>query len=230
VRRAEKALGVTFDNPLLLEQSLVHRSYLNENAGFASGSNERLEYLGDAIVGLVIAEHLYTTFPEASEGVLTAMRATIVRLQTLGRAARSIGLGDLLFRGRGEEAATGRKSRRPLGQAFEAVIGAIYLDKGMPATRDVILRLLRPDLDRLGTEQYLRDAKSLLQEATQAGEGAAPMYRVVSATGPGHQPHFVVEVVLGDRVLATGEGDKKKEAEQLAARSALANWPKPESS
>lgn len=179
------------------------------------------------MVGLVIGDHLFHRYPEASEGDLTAMRASLVRLQTLARAARASGLGDLLFLSKGEEEAAGRQHRRPLGQAFEAVVGAIYLDQGLPVARDFILRLLRTELDRLTGGRFVRDAKSVLQETTQADVGVTPAYRVVSATGPGHQPHFVVEVVLGEQILATGEGDKKQEAEQAAARIALESWQPP---
>jgi ribonuclease-3 len=211
-----------------LLQALVHRSYLNENPSYQGGSNERLEFLGDAVIGLIVGDFLFEKYPTATEGDLTGMRATLVRLQTLARAARSVGLHEVLFFGRGEAEAAGQYQRRPLGQAFEAVIGAVYLDQGLPATRDLVLRLLEPELARLTGGQVIRDAKSQLQVTAQADTGMTPVYRVRSATGPGHQPHYVVEVVLGDDVLATGEADKKQEAEQSAARQALENWRPPE--
>lgn len=225
VKRAEELVGIHFKNPILLEQSLVHRSYLNENPDFHVGSNERLEYLGDAVIGLIVSDYLYAKFPDAPEGVLTALRAALVRAQTLGRVARGLGLGDLLYLSRGEVEAGGRVRRRLLAQAFEALIGAVYLDQGMDVTRDLTLRLLQPEIERLEREQPLTDAKSYLQQLTQASTGTRPIYRVVSTTGPGHRPHFVVEVCLEDKILGTGEGDKKQEAEQAAARQALQNWP-----
>jgi len=176
-----------------------------------------------------VSQFLYDKFPDASEGVLTTMRAVLVRAQTLGRIARGLGLGDLLYLSRGEIEAGGRTRRRLLAQAFEAVIGAIYLDQGLSVTRDLVLRLLAPDIERLERERQITDPKSYLQQLTQAALGARPVYEIVSTTGPGHAPHFVVRVLLDDRVLGTGEGDKKQEAEQIAARQALQNWQPPPS-
>lgn len=158
------------------------------------------------------------------------MRAALVRAQTLGRVARGIGLGDLLFLSRGEIEAGGRVRRRLLAQAFEAVVGAVFLDQGLAATRDFLLRFLKPEVDQLERDHPITDAKSYLQELTQAAEGLRPSYVVTSATGPGHRPHFVVQVRLGDRVLGTGEGSQKQEAEQTAARQALKSWPPANSS
>ena len=208
-----------------MEQSLVHRSYLNENPDFHLRSNERLEYLGDAVVGLVISQYLYDTFPGAPEGELTAMRAAVVRAQTLGRVARGLGLGDLLYLSRGEVEAGGRTRRRLLAQALEAVVGAVYLDQGLLTTRDFLLRFMKPEVEQLERDHPIADAKSYLQQLTQAAVGIRPVYDVISTTGPGHRPHFVVQVRLDDRVLGTGEGDQKQEAEQAAARQALQSWP-----
>lgn len=155
------------------------------------------------------------------------MRAALVRSQTLGRFARSLGLGDLILLSRGEVETGARTRTRLLGQAFEAVVGAVYLDQGLPAARAFVLRLLIPEIERLGGERMVSDPKSRLQELVQASEGATPLYHVVSATGPGHRPHYVVEVQLGERVLGVGEGEKKQTAEENAARAALENWPRP---
>ncbi len=157
--------------------------------------------------------------------MLTALRSALVRAPTLGRVARSLGLGDLLYLSRGEVEAGGRLRRRLLAQALEALVGAVYLDQGLDVTRHFVLRLLQPEAERLEREQPLTDAKSYLQQLTQARTGSRPAYYVISTTGPGHRPHFVVEVRLDDQVLGTGEGDKKQEAEQAAARQALQNWP-----
>jgi len=174
-----------------------------------------------------MSQYLYHRFPDAPEGELTAMRAALVRAQTLGRVARGIGLGDLLYLSRGEVEAGGRVRRRLLAQALEAVVGALYLDQGLSITRDFLVRFMKPEVDHLERDQPITDTKSYLQQLTQAAEGLRPTYDVVSATGPGHRPHFVVEVRLGDRVLGTGEGEQKQEAEQAAARQALQSWPIP---
>lgn len=174
---------------------------------------------------MIVSDHLYQTFPDASEGVLTAMRAAVVKAQTLGRIARDLGIGELLYLSRGEVDAGGRTRRRLLAQAFEAIVGAIYRDQGMATAREFVLRLLTPEIERLQREQPLTDAKSYLQQLSQATVGIRPVYDVVSATGPGHRPHFVVNVRLESQVLGTGEGEKKQEAEQAAARQALRNWP-----
>src|SRR5579875_32064 len=225
IERAQQILGIRLNQPLLLEQSLVHRSFLNEHPDFHLGSNERLEYLGDAVVGLIISHHLYESCPQAPEGVLTAMRAAIVRAQTLGRVARSLGIGDLLYLSHGEIEAGGRVRRRLLAQAYEAIVGAIYLDQGLEATRAFVLRTLAPEIERLEQEQPPTDAKSYLQQLTQGQLGIRPTYHLLSTSGPGHRPHFVVEVRVGDQVLGVGEGPRKQEAEQAAAREALARWP-----
>lgn len=225
VRRAEHSLGITFQDPKLLEQALVHRSYLNENPGFPLGSNERLEYLGDAVVELVVSNRLYQLYPSAPEGDLTAMRAQLVRIQTLGRLARDLGLGNLLYLSKGEDDAGARTRLRILGQTFEAVVGALYLDQGFLAADRFVIDRLADEVAGLSRRSSYRDAKSRLQEAAQAATGAAPSYVVDSAVGPGHRPRYVVVVRLGEQVLATGSGDSKREAEQHAAAMALDLWP-----
>jgi ribonuclease-3 len=203
---------------------VVHRSYLHENPDFGFRSNERLEYLGDAVIELIVSDYLYHNYPEATEGELTAMRAALVRAPTLARIARGLGLGELLYLSRGEIEAGARTRNRQLAQALEAVVGAVYLDQGSEVARELTLRLLAPEIAKLAQEQFVTDAKSRLQELAQATTGAAPVYVVIAATGPGHRPHFVVEARLGDQVLGTGEGHRKRDAEQLAARDALARY------
>ena len=218
-------MGIHFENPRLLEQAFVHRSYLNEVPSFPLKANERLEYLGDAVIGLIVSEYLYVTLPDASEGSLTTLRAALVRAQTLGRVARSLGLGQYLLISRGEIEAGGRTRRKLLAQTFEAVAGAIYLDQGYAVTRDFIIGHLKPDIDRLENEMPYTDAKSTLQVLSQRATGVRPSYQVISETGPGHQPEFVVEARVGDELLGRGSGPNKREAEQAAARVALENWP-----
>jgi ribonuclease-3 len=223
--RAQRRLGLTFQDQSLLEQAFVHRSFLNENPDFHLGSNERLEYLGDAVVNLVVANHLFRTYSTAAEGDLTAMRAELVRFQTLGRLAANLKLGDLLYLSKGEADDGARLRPRILAQTFEALIGAIYVDRGPDQAAAFVLNQLAADLTGLADRKSFRDAKSRLQESIQAATGTAPNYFVESAEGPGHRPRFVVTVRLGRDVLATGEGDSKQEAEQEAAALALETWP-----
>jgi ribonuclease-3 len=221
----QQTLGISFNDPFLLEQALVHSSYINENPNFAPTSNERLEFLGDAVLGLMVAEKLYQDFPRSHEGEMTRIRATLVRRDTLARIARAIRLGDYLYLGKGEEASGGRDKPANLAGALEAVIAAIFLDQGSAITRDFILRLLNPELQKVVSQGAGVDYKSQLQELIQAREQQTPVYRVVEATGPDHDKKFTVEVRVGDTVLGRGSGKGKKSAEAEAARSALEQFP-----
>jgi len=217
----QQTLGVSFNNLSLLEQALVHSSYVNENPGFAPTSNERLEFLGDAVLGLIVAEKLYQDFPQLSEGEMTRLRAALVCQDTLARVARAIKLGDYLYLGKGEKASGGERKPANLARALEAVIAAVFLDQGLFTTRDVTLRLFNEELQKVASQGVEVDYKSQLQELIQAREQQAPVYRVVEATGPDHEKKFTVEVRIGDTVLGKGTGKSKKTAETEAARSAL---------
>ena len=217
----QQILGVSFNDPSLLEQALVHSSYINENPGFALTSNERLEFLGDAVLGFVVTEKLYQDFPHMTEGEMTRLRATLVRRDTLSRIARAIRLGDYLYLGKGEEASGGRRKPANLASALEAVIAAIYLDHGSATTNDLILRLFDIELQKVVSHGAEADYKSQLQELIQARQKQAPAYYVVEAMGPDHDKRFTVEVRIGDTVLGRGSGKSKKLAETEAARSAL---------
>jgi len=217
----QQTLGVSFSDTSLLEQALVHSSYVNENPDFAPASNERLEFLGDAILDLVIAEKLYQDLTHSTEGEMTKLRAAVVRQDTLARMARAIKLGDHLYLGRGEEASDGRHKPANLAGALEAVIAAIFLDQGLSTTRDFILRLFNKELQKIVSQGAEVDYKSQLQELIQAREQQTPTYHVVEATGPSHDRKFTVEVRIGDAVLGMGSGKSKKAAETEAARSAL---------
>ncbi|MDP3878800.1 MAG: ribonuclease III [Dehalococcoidales bacterium] len=217
----QQALGISFDEVGLLEQALVHSSYFNENPGFVRASNERLEFLGDAVLGLVVAERLYCDFPDYTEGEMTRLRAALVRRETLSRIAKSISLGDYLYLGKGEEASGGRSKPANLAAGLEAVIGAIFLDQGPAVTGGFILRLLDPELQKAVGQAAGVDYKSELQELTQAGKQTAPTYHVVATAGPDHDRWFTVEVRLGETVLGSGSGKSKKAAEAEAARLAL---------
>jgi len=217
----QQTLGVSFNDLSLLQQALVHSSYINENPGFAPASNERLEFLGDAVLGLIVAEKLYQDFPQFSEGEMTGLRAALVCQDTLARVAKAIKLGDYLYLGKGEKASGGQHKPVNLARALEAVIAAIFLDQGSATTRDIILKLFNKELQRAAHQGVEVDFKSQLQEFFQARKQQIPAYRVVEATGPDHDKKFTVEVRIGDTVLGKGTGKSKKMAETEAARSAL---------
>ena len=217
----QEVLGVNFKNSSLLEQALVHDSYINENPELAPTSNERLEFLGDAVLGLIITARLYQDFPHSAEGELTRFRSLLVRRYTLARLATEINLGDYLHLGRGEEASGGRFKPANLASAFEALIAAIYLDRGLTSTRDITLRLFRYELEKLTNQVAGTDYKSQLQEFIQAQQQKTPSYHIIGATGPDHGPCFTAEVKVGDKLLGRGSGKSKKEAETEAARAAL---------
>jgi len=217
----QQTLGVSLNDLSLLEQALVHSSYINERPGFAPTSNERLEFLGDAILGFIVAEELYQRFPQFSEGEMTKLRSSLVCRDALSRIARAISLGNYLYLGRGEEVSGGRHKPANLVGALEAVIAAIFLDQGSTTTRDFILRSLDKELDRVLSQGIEADYKSQLQELIQSRQQQTPTYNVIEAGGPDHDRTFTVEVRLGDTVLGRGAGKSKKVAEAEAARSAL---------
>ncbi len=217
----ETALGVTFKDKSLLTRALTHRSYLNENPDLPYLDNERLEFLGDAILDFVAAEFLYQRFPEMSEGDLTSLRAALVKGESLARFAAEMGLPSYLFMSRGEDAAGGRTRAPLLAGAFEALIGALYLDQGLAAARDFVLRFVAPAADQVHHQRLDRDAKSMLQELSQGRLQVTPLYRLVETHGPDHAKEFTIEVVLKDQVYGRGVGRSKQVAEQEAARVAL---------
>ncbi|MDY6918459.1 MAG: ribonuclease III [Chloroflexota bacterium] len=217
----EELLGVHFSDQSLLQQSLVHRSYLNENPDFSLPSNERLEFLGDALLGFVVAEKLYAECPDLSEGEMTKLRASLVRGENLARLASSHGLGDYLLLGHGEEASGGRKRKSTLAGLLEAIVGAVLVDNGFPAARDLVLRLFDDGLKDAVLGKVAVDYKSRLQEVIQGRLQVTPTYRTASETGPDHAREFVVEVLVGDAVIGTGHGRSKRRAEVEAARNAL---------
>ena len=217
----QQVLGISFNDLSLLEQALVHSSYTNENPGLAPDSNERLEFLGDAVLDLVIAEKLYRDFPQFTEGKMTKLRAALVRQDTLVHMARAISLGDYLYLGRGEEASGGRDKPTNLADALEAVVAAIFLDQGLNTTTDVILRLFNVELVKVISHGTGVDYKSQLQELIQTRQDQVPVYHLVEAVGPDHDRRFAVEVRVDDTVLGKGSGKSKKRAETEAARLAL---------
>ncbi len=217
----EEKLGFRFHRPELFREALTHTSYVNEKPCGFPFDNERLEFLGDAVFDLLVAEELYHRFPLAREGELTAMRASLVRTDSLARISRRIDLPSHLFLGRGEEASGGRERPANLCASLEAVVGATYLDQGLDETRRLVRYLLGDALDVLAETKATRDPKSLLQERVQARWHCTPIYHTVSESGPDHAKEFLVEVVVGDRVAGRGRGSNKQTAEQAAARAAL---------
>jgi len=217
----QKNIGIKFQSPSLLETALTHSSFVNESSGTIIESNERLEFLGDAILGLVVAEKLYQDFSEFSEGEMTKLRSALVRRDTLARVARAIRLGDFLHMGKGEEASGGRDKTANLAGALEAVIAAISLDQGAAVTEDFVLKLLGEEMVKVVSQGMGADYKSRLQELMQSRGQSPPAYRMIEAAGPDHDKSFTVEVVAGDMVLGSGTGKSKKLAETEAARSAL---------
>jgi ribonuclease III len=212
-----KKIGIRFQNIAYLKLALVHSSYINENPNQTAGSNERLEFLGDAVLGLVIADKLYQDFAQSPEGELTRLRAIAVRRETLARIARKIDLGSYLLLGIGEESGGGRDKSANLAGALEALIAAIYLDQGLEHARNFIYSLF-------GSDIYLEagtDYKSKLQEILQAQKQITPTYVLIEAVGPEHNKQFTVEVRAGEETLGRGSGKSKKLAEMEAARAAL---------
>jgi ribonuclease-3 len=187
--------------------------------------NERLEFLGDAVIDFVTAELLYNNYPEMNEGQLTRLRAALVRTESLAEQARALGVGQYLRLGRGETVSGGRDKPNTLCGAFEALIGAVYLDQGIGLARRLLNELLRPEADRIVRSQSDRDAKSLLQELTQAEAQVIPAYRTVQESGPDHAKEFSVQVLLQGKVIGQGRGRSKQAAEQAAAQDALDRGP-----
>lgn len=210
-----------FKNPLLLTTALTHRSALNEKISSSTTSNERLEFLGDAVLELATTEFLYETLPHEQEGKLTAFRSALVKTTTLAELASELGLGEKLYLSKGEEATGGRENSSLLADTFEAVLGALYLDQGFEAARDFLKSYLFPKFEMIRQHRLYKDAKSELQEFAQSKGFDAPQYTVISEVGPDHDKHFTVEVATLGRTVAEGQGKSKQQAQQEAATAAL---------
>ncbi|OHA09311.1 MAG: ribonuclease III [Candidatus Sungbacteria bacterium RIFCSPLOWO2_01_FULL_59_16] len=219
--RLETTTGISFRNPDLLEQAFVHRSYLNENPGFRLPHNERLEFLGDAVLELIITETLYERFPDKPEGELTSLRAALVNANMLAAVGQEIGLNEFLLLSRGEAKDTGRARQYILANTFEALTGAIYLDQGYQAAHTFVTRVLVSRLEQVLAEKLYRDPKSIFQEAAQERVGVTPGYEVIRESGPDHNKRFIVGVYLGSELICEGEGPSKQAAEVEAARRAI---------
>jgi ribonuclease-3 len=222
----EKKLDLKFKNKDFLIQAFTHRSYLNENPDFYLPHNERLEFLGDAVLELVVTEYLYQEYPKKSEGELTNWRAALVNAKMLSNLAQELDFNDFLLLSRGEEKEMGKARQYILANAFEAFIGAIYLDQGYKPCQEFIKKHLLKKLPEIIEKGLFKDVKSRFQEEAQERVKITPSYKVLDEWGPDHAKHFIVGVFLGEELVAKGEGSSKQEAEEEAAREALEtkNW------
>lgn len=224
----EKKIKITFKDKELIDRAFVHKSYLNEYKNKDIESNERLEFLGDAVLELVVTEFLYKTYPHKDEGVLTNWRSALVKGENLARIAKELELGQYLYLSKGEEKSDGRKKNYILGNTVEAVIGAIYLDQGYIESHKFIDEFVLQNLEEILEKGLHIDAKSNFQELSQEYTGVTPDYIVVSDKGPDHDKEFVMAVVIGEKKIAKGKGSSKQKAAENAARNALikADWEK----
>ncbi len=217
-------IGVEIENLLLLRESLTHRSFLNEIHDSGYSHNERLEFLGDAVLELLTTQFLFDKYPNRPEGTLTSFRAALVRTESLAEAADSLNYGEFIYMSKGEEATGGRKRPYILANTFEAVIGAVYLDQGIEVCDKFLHRSLFPKIDRIAENRLDIDAKSKLQELAQDLLRITPQYQLQSQSGPDHEKTFAMSVLVGDTEYGKGKGKSKQEAEQNAAKNALKDW------
>jgi len=218
----EKSLGLEFKNRDLLIEAFCHRSYLNEHPDFYLPHNERLEFLGDAVLELIVTEYLYKKYPEKNEGELTNWRAALVNAKILGELAKDLGFNDFLLLSKGEEKETGKARLYILANTFEALIGAIYLDQGYEVAKNFVEKnLIEKKLPEIIEKGLFKDPKTRFQEEAQERVRITPTYKVLEEWGPDHAKHFVVGVFLGNELIAKGEGSSKQEAEEEAAKNAL---------
>jgi ribonuclease-3 len=221
LEKLEKLIGVTFRDTAHLLTAITHRSYLNEHREARQNHNERYEFLGDAILELVVTDFLFGKYPERPEGELTAIRAALVNTTSLSDAAWNLGINDFLLLSKGEERDTGRARQYILANTFESIIGAIYLDQGYDAARDFVASRLFDKTDTIVAKQLWRDSKSRFQELAQEHASVTPSYETLSQSGPDHDRVFTVGVFLGPEKIAEGKGRSKQEAEQLAAEAGI---------
>ena len=217
----EEILGITFKNKALLTQAFTHRSYLNEHRDIEMGHNERLEFLGDAVIELIVTEYLYAKYPDKTEGELTSYRSALVKAETLSEAASKIGMNDFLLLSKGEAKDLGRARQIILANTIEALIGSIFLDQGYDIAKYFISKNIFFLIDKIIEDQMWLDAKSKFQERAQDKEGETPLYKTVKEEGPDHDKKFTVGVFIHNEKVAEGEGKSKQEAEQEAAKQAL---------
>ncbi|MHB1317944.1 MAG: ribonuclease III [Anaerolineae bacterium] len=214
-------IGFAFENPALLNQALTHSSFSNENPTIAPEDNQRLEYLGDALLGFLVAEWLYERYPASQEGELTSLRIFVIQAESLAHIGRKLQIGQYLTMGRGEDESGGRQRSANLCDAVEALIAALYLDRGLDATRALVRQLLEGLSTDIEMQRSHKNAKSYLQEYTQSALQVTPTYAVIAEQGPDHERCFVAQVRVSDEVWGEGSGRSKQAAEQAAARAAI---------
>lgn len=217
----ENKAELSFKSKALLKQAFTHRSYLNENKASGMEHNERLEFLGDAVLELIVTDYLFNKYPEKPEGELTAFRSALVNANTLADVALKLGMNDYLLLSHGESKDTGRARTYILANTFEALLGAIYIDQGYDATKNFVSKNVFHIIDEVVKQGTWIDAKSRFQETAQEHTGITPLYKTVKETGPDHDKNFTVGVYVGSDLIATGEGRSKQDAEQNAAKRAL---------
>ncbi len=220
-KKFEKEIGITFNNKDILTQAFTHRSYLNENSKLVVGHNERLEFLGDAVLELVVTDFLYKNYPNSAEGELTAYRSALVNATIIGEVAMELSMGEYLLLSKGETRDIGKARTYILANTYEAFVGALYQDQGYDISKSFIEKTLLPRVDEIVKKKLWRDSKSLVQEKSQEYLSLTPAYRVISESGPDHDKHFTVGIFFGEERIAEGKGHSKQEAEQSAARAAL---------
>lgn len=217
----EKKTGVIFKDKDLLKQSFIHRSYINENPGIKLEHNERLEFLGDAVLELVITDKLYRKYPGKAEGELTSYRSALVNAVIIAEIAQGLGMNDFLLLSKGEAKDIGKARQYILANTFEAFVGAVYLDGGYDVAEEFIGDCLYGRIEDIVNKKLWRDAKSLVQEKAQEYEGVTPAYKVITEAGPDHDKHFTIGIYFADKLIAQGKGQSKQEGEQKAAQEAL---------
>lgn len=223
--KLEKKLKLNFKDKNLLRMAFIHRSYLNEHPEERLGHNERLEFLGDSVLGMVVSKYLFIEYPNQPEGDLTNFRSSLVNAKMLSKAAVGLHLGNYLYLSRGEEATGGRNRQYIMANTFEALIGAIFLDQGLDAAESFIKKIILPNLKEILEKNLYKDFKSQLQEKAQEKYGVTPTYKVIEEIGPDHAKTFKTAVFIEQKKIAEGEGNSKQEAEQKTAKVALENWP-----
>ncbi len=222
----EKSTKIVFEDKNLLKQAFIHRSYINENSDGSLSHNERLEFLGDAVLEIVVTDFLYKKYPSSTEGELTAFRSALVNTISISGVASKIGMNDYLLLSRGEAKDNGKARQYILADTYEAYIGAVYLDRGYDIVSKFIATTLLPYTEEIVAKKLWRDAKSLVQEKAQEFIGITPIYKVLNELGPDHDKHFTVGIFFDSSLIARGKGKSKQEAEEKAAEMALKikNW------
>ena len=217
----EKTTGITFRDKKLLEQAFIHRSYINENSGAKFSHNERLEFLGDAVLELVVTSHLYLKYPDRDEGELTAYRSALVNAVIIGEVAMALGMNEYLLLSKGEAKDIGKARNYILANTYEAFVGAVYLDQGYDAVKDFVSKTLLVMTDEVIRKGLYKDPKSFVQEKSQEEVGVTPVYKLIEEMGPDHDKRFKMAIYFDNKYIAEGEGKSKQEAESAAAKAAL---------